>query len=90
VLYDYSWDSAADDALFHRLCEEALAELDEYAKSIDMYNEYIYLNYADKTQNPLRGYGEENVQFIREVAERYDPEGVFQRQVPGGFKVSKA
>ncbi|KAL3440519.1 hypothetical protein BJX65DRAFT_316437 [Aspergillus insuetus] len=90
VLYDYSWDSENDDALFHRLCEEALAELDEYAKSIDMYNEYIYLNYADKTQNPLRGYGDENVQFIREVAERYDPEGVFQTQVPGGFKVSKA
>ncbi|KAL2814117.1 hypothetical protein BJX63DRAFT_431519 [Aspergillus granulosus] len=90
VLYDYSWDSAADDALFQRLCEEALAELDEYAKSIDMYNEYIYLNYADKTQNPLRGYGDENVQFIKKVAAKYDPKGVFQKQVPGGFKVSKA
>ncbi|KAL4869885.1 hypothetical protein BDV12DRAFT_167013 [Aspergillus spectabilis] len=90
VLYDYSWDSAADDALFHRLCEEALAELDEYAKSVDAYNDYIYLNYADKTQNPLRGYGDENVEFIREVAARYDPAGVFQTQVPGGFKVSKA
>ncbi|KAL4879230.1 hypothetical protein BJY04DRAFT_220348 [Aspergillus karnatakaensis] len=89
VLYDYSWDNAEDDALFQRLCEEALAELDEYAKSVDAYNEYIYLNYADKTQNPLAGYGEENVRFIREVAERYDPAGVFQTQVPGGFKVSK-
>ncbi|KAI9374423.1 hypothetical protein BJX61DRAFT_301221 [Aspergillus egyptiacus] len=90
VLYDYSWDSEEDDALFRRLCEEALAELDEYAKSIDAYNEYIYLNYADKTQNPLRGYGDENVEFIREVALRYDPDGVFQTQVPGGFKVSEA
>ncbi|KAL4901185.1 hypothetical protein BDW74DRAFT_187841 [Aspergillus multicolor] len=90
VLYDYSWTNAADDALFQRLCEEAMAELDEYAKSIDKYNEYIYLNYADKTQNPLRGYGDENVEFIRQVAQRYDPDGVFQRQVPGGFKVSEA
>ncbi|KAL6230855.1 hypothetical protein BDW75DRAFT_244443 [Aspergillus navahoensis] len=90
VLYDYSWDNAADDALFQRLCREAMAELDEYAKSIDKYNEYIYLNYADVTQNPLRGYGDDNVEFIRQVAERYDPDGVFQTQVPGGFKVSKA
>ncbi|KAL3482140.1 hypothetical protein BJX99DRAFT_268527 [Aspergillus californicus] len=90
VLYDYSWDSEADDALFQRLCEEAMAELDEYAKSIDAYNEYIYLNYADKTQNPLRGYGDENVEYISEVAARYDPDGVFQTQVPGGFKVSSA
>ncbi|KAF9891907.1 hypothetical protein FE257_002870 [Aspergillus nanangensis] len=90
VLYDYSWDSEADDALFQRLCEEAMAELDDYAKSIDKYNEYIYLNYADKSQNPLRGYGAENIAFIQEVAERYDPDGVFQTQVPGGFKVSQA
>ncbi|RDW67443.1 FAD-binding oxidoreductase [Aspergillus mulundensis] len=90
VLYDYSWDNAADDALFQRLCEEAMAELDAYAQSIGKYNEYIYLNYADVTQNPLRGYGDENVEFIRQVAARYDPEAVFQRQVPGGFKVSEA
>jgi hypothetical protein len=90
VLYDYSWDNAADDELFQRLCREAMAELDEYAKSIGKYNEYIYLNYADVSQNPLRGYGDENVEFIRQVAERYDPDGVFQSQVPGGFKVSEA
>ncbi|KAL4940954.1 hypothetical protein BDV06DRAFT_195504 [Aspergillus oleicola] len=90
VLYDYSWDNSADDALFQRLCEEALAELDEYAKKIGKYNPYIYLNYADVTQNPLAGYGEENVEFIRDVARRYDPKGVFQTQVPGGFKVSEA
>ncbi|KAL4928152.1 FAD-binding oxidoreductase [Aspergillus undulatus] len=90
VLYDYSWDNSADDALFQRLCEEALAELDEYARKIGKYNPYIYLNYADVTQNPLAGYGEENVEFIREVALRYDPDGVFQTQVPGGFKVSEA
>lgn len=90
VLYDYSWDNVADDALFRRLCVEALDELDEYAKSIGKYNPYIYLNYADTTQNPLRGYGDENVEFISQVAEKYDPAGVFQTLVPGGFKVSEA
>ena len=90
VLYDYSWDNPADDALFQRLCEEALAELDEYAKGIGKYNPYIYLNYADVTQNPLKGYGEDNVRFIGDVAGRYDPNGVFQTQVPGGFKISEA
>ncbi|KAL4913345.1 hypothetical protein BDW62DRAFT_220801 [Aspergillus aurantiobrunneus] len=90
VLYDYSWDNDADNALFQRLCIEALDELDEYAKSIGKYNEYVYLNYADGTQNPLRGYGDESLEFIRDVAQRYDPDGVFQKQVPGGFKYSTA
>lgn len=89
-MYDYSWDSAEDDDLFQRLCEEASAELSDYAKSIGKFNEYIYLNYADKTQNPLRGYGDENVEYIKEVAARYDPEGVFQTPVPGGFKATQA
>ena len=90
VLYDYSWDNEADDELFSNLAAECLEEMDKYAKSINAYNEYIYLNYADKTQDPLRGYGQKNVDFIKRVAREYDPTGVFQYQVPGGFKVSSA
>ncbi|RAL07236.1 FAD-binding oxidoreductase [Aspergillus homomorphus CBS 101889] len=89
VLYDYSWDDEQDDALFTHLGRTALNELDEYAKSIGSDNEYIYLNYADKSQSPLKGYGEENVQFISRVAKQYDPHGIFQTQVPGGFKISE-
>lgn len=90
MLFDYSWDNKADDGLFRRLATTALEQLNEYAKSIGADNEYIYLNYADKTQNPLRGYGEENMEFMRQVAQKYDPTGVFQHQVPGGFKLSAA
>jgi hypothetical protein len=51
--------------------------------------EWRYLNYADKSQDPLASYGEGNVRLLREVAARYDPEGVFQRFCSGGFKVSR-
>ncbi|KAJ5782862.1 FAD-binding type 2 [Penicillium paradoxum] len=37
---------------------------------------------------PLTGYGAENVEYIRTVAAKYDATGVFQTQVPGGFKIS--
>ena len=90
VLFDYSWDDEADDALFHRLAASALEELNTYARSIGADNEYVYLNFADGTQNPLRGYGQESVEYMRRVAREYDPAGVFQHQVPGGFKVSAA
>ncbi|KAL3461183.1 hypothetical protein BJX64DRAFT_300202 [Aspergillus heterothallicus] len=90
VLWDFSWDSAADDDLFYELAESAQAEIDEYTKSTGAYTDFIYLNYADGTQNPLRGYGPENVAFIAQVANKYDPDGVFQTLVPGGFKISKA
>lgn len=51
-------------------------------------SDWVYLNYAHPSQDVLEGYGPENVDRIREAAARYDPEGVFQKLCPGGFKVS--
>ncbi|RAK79952.1 FAD-binding oxidoreductase [Aspergillus fijiensis CBS 313.89] len=49
----------------------------------------IVISYAGGTQDPLRGYGPVNVRFMQQVARKYDPEEVFQRLVPGGFKLSR-
>lgn len=49
----------------------------------------IYLNYAELSQDPLGSYGAKNVAFMKEIAEKYDPEGFFQRRVPGGFKLAR-
>ena len=52
--------------------------------------EWVYLNYADKSQDPLASYGVENVTKMRDVAAKYDPNQVFQKLCPGGFKLSQA
>ncbi len=54
------------------------------------FSPFVYINYAAPSQDPLCGYGEESVQFLKDTASKYDPEGVFQRLMPGGFKASKA
>lgn len=51
--------------------------------------EWRYLNFAGKTQNPLATYGEANIRLMKEVAAKYDPEQVFQKLCPGGFKLSQ-
>ncbi|KAL1981320.1 hypothetical protein VTN96DRAFT_2813 [Rasamsonia emersonii] len=65
-------------------------DIPRYARAIHADNEFIYLDYSDKWQNPLRSYGAKNLAFLRKVAEKYDPSGVFQRLVPGRFKVTGA
>jgi FAD/FMN-containing dehydrogenase len=50
--------------------------------------EWINLNYAHPTQKVLQSYGEANLGRMRQVAARYDPNGVFQRLCPGGFKLA--
>ncbi|KAL4995572.1 hypothetical protein BDV10DRAFT_202865 [Aspergillus recurvatus] len=84
------WQHPYDDTFFHDLGYDLIRKLKIYTQEIRADSEYIYMNYAAREQNPLRGYGDENLEFIKTVSSKYDPLGVFQRQVPGGFKVSAA
>jgi hypothetical protein len=73
----------------YALVKAAMDELQQYAVSIDCQVDFIYLNYADKSQDPLGSYGPDNLRKMREVAQKYDPTAVFQTRVPGGFKLSQ-
>jgi hypothetical protein len=84
-----SWQGAEQDALFERAGADLINRIRDYAKSIGADNPYLYLNYADKTQDPLSGYGAENVKKMKAASKKYDPFGVWQKLVPGGFKISK-
>ncbi|MCJ1270948.1 hypothetical protein MMC22_010847 [Lobaria immixta] len=88
-LCDLSWKDEKDDWLFKQISRSTITEIRNYAKSIGGDDEYIYLDYAAKWQNPLRSYGSENLRKLRRVAKKYDPTAVFQRQV-GGFKLAAA
>ncbi|KAJ8131960.1 hypothetical protein O1611_g1667 [Lasiodiplodia mahajangana] len=62
-------------------------DLERYMVETDTYLPYRYLNYADGSQNVVASYGMENALQMLAVSHMYDPGGVFQRRVPGGFKI---
>ncbi|KAI1499515.1 FAD-binding domain-containing protein [Biscogniauxia marginata] len=62
-------------------------ELEQYTKEVNTYIPYRYMNYADGSQDVVVSYGEESVVKMRAVSQKYDPDGVFQKRVPGGFKI---
>lgn len=57
------------------------------AKESGGFREFVYLNYALQAQDPIASYGTANVQRLESIAAVYDPSQVFQRLVPGGFKL---
>jgi len=65
------------------------AEVKKLSKLLNGEMDFIFLNYADAVQDPLGSYGLKNVQHMRQVAAGYDPTGVFQTRIPGGFKISR-
>lgn len=82
-------NTAAQEAIANQYLATLTARLQSYAESLGADIDWIYLNYAAPSQDPLGSYGEKNVAFIRDVAASYDPDGFFQTRVPGGWKISR-
>ncbi len=87
VLFSALWaDSAANDAV-DRVARAAVAAVRAHAAAKGLLRTFEYLNYAGPHQTPLASYGAASFGFLEGVSRKYDPEGVFQRKVPGGFKL---
>ncbi|KAI0141245.1 hypothetical protein GGR57DRAFT_520571 [Xylariaceae sp. FL1272] len=71
------------------LVQKMVRELRDFAESQpDGLCPWLHLNWAGPEQKVLQSYGIENVEKMRLTAKKYDPNGVFQRLCPGGFKIA--
>ncbi|OAF99199.1 oxidoreductase FAD-binding protein [Paraphaeosphaeria sporulosa] len=87
LLFTVIWPDPLNNQMVYdrmRTLENALIGL---AKDNGIYNEWVYLNYASQWQNPITAYGASEVAFLKSVSKQYDPQGIFQKAVPGGFKL---
>ncbi|KAK7959061.1 FAD-binding oxidoreductase [Apiospora aurea] len=81
------WWSAADDAVVHGATRAMADDIEGAARRARRYVEYIFMNDAGADQAVIAHYGARNVARLRRVQEAYDLGLVFQRLVPGGFKL---
>jgi hypothetical protein len=82
-----SWVDAADREEVEKCLADVNAEIEGQLGEKNLLLDYIYLNDADKGQMVFEGYGAENVQRLKAIREKYDPENVFTNLMPGGFKI---
>ncbi|KAL6158747.1 hypothetical protein ACJQWK_03329 [Exserohilum turcicum] len=87
VSFTVHWALEKDDQLVLDITRDAIEQIDAYALEKGTQHRYRYLNYCAKWQKPFEGYGEGNLEFLREVSADVDPEGLFQRGCTGGFKL---
>jgi hypothetical protein len=90
VLNAPRWKNPAHDDLVDKHLRAFIGKVTAELKALGKHSNFLYLNFAMKEQKPLCTYGEANLRFLRETARRYDPDEVFQRLVPGGFKLKDA
>lgn len=83
------WNNAADDNYMLAFLESLHDKHVEVLTEAGVYNPFIYLNYADKSQDPFASYGDNGTtkEHLLAVSKKYDPQRIFQIKVPGGFKL---
>ncbi|KAI9699105.1 MAG: hypothetical protein M1836_003294 [Candelina mexicana] len=78
---------AANDDAIQALSDGIIAKLTQFLQGGQALNRFQYLNYADAKQNPIARYGQANVDKLVAASKNDDPAQVFQKLVPGGFKL---
>ncbi|KAJ6258555.1 Bifunctional solanapyrone synthase [Drechslerella dactyloides] len=86
----HQWNDPSKDAAIIQALDQCLSACISYVKSKGVYHPYYYLNYAGKDIDVIENYGSASVNRMKTVARKYDPYGLFQNSVPGGFKVPGA
>ncbi|KAI4253055.1 MAG: hypothetical protein L6R42_007718 [Xanthoria sp. 1 TBL-2021] len=84
-----AWSNAADDAVVQQRVAAIADKHERLVRKQRLYIPFKYLNYADISQDVIGSYGMNNKRRLRAVSRKYDPKGLFQTSVPGGFKVWK-
>ncbi|KAL9126102.1 MAG: hypothetical protein Q9217_004802 [Psora testacea] len=90
ALLTASWKLASDDHTVNDVAAKFMWDVDQAAFDKGVFHQFVYLNYANKTQDPIQGYGAQNKGRLQAVSKKYDPLGLFQKGVPGGFKLFNA
>ena len=87
TLLGIQWTLTTDDAAITAAADGWLAAAKAAAAKAGLANEFVYLNYAAPGQDPIGGYGAANKANLRSVSQKYDPDQIFQKAVPGAFKL---
>lgn len=82
-----TWKKAEDDVFMSREGSKYLEDSVSLARQMGKDHRFIFPNYAWPTEAVMRGYGEDRLAVLRGVAKKWDPEGFFQGQFVGGFKI---
>jgi hypothetical protein len=81
------WKNQEDDDLVIRTFQKVLEMIDQDATSRGTAIPYKYMNYAFNFQDPIKSYGSVFHENLRQVSRKYDAVSLFQKGVPGGFKL---
>ncbi|KAH7117579.1 putative 6-hydroxy-D-nicotine oxidase [Dendryphion nanum] len=83
------WQDSAHDDVVRGAAIATSKKWEELGKARGSHLPFLYMNDASRDQNPLASYGSENLERLRRVARKYDPQSIFQCLQNNGFLLAK-
>lgn len=71
------WENSADDNAMNTFVSRWVERATTFIHKSGKDHPWLYINYASKDQDPFSGYGEKNLQRLRDIQKMVDPTGVF-------------
>jgi hypothetical protein len=87
VIFAFTYVGATYDARIRTAAKNLVENVQARAQQMRVYIPYLSANYAADFQDPMAGYGAKNKEIMIAIAQKYDPNQFFQKQLPGGFKL---
>ncbi|OJD13546.1 hypothetical protein AJ78_06006 [Emergomyces pasteurianus Ep9510] len=84
-----TWKNTEDDEFIEKAGCQYLDDARSLARQMGLDHRYIFPNYACPKEKVMKGYGDERLAVLQHTAQKWDPEGFFQGQFVGGFKITK-
>lgn len=81
------WIGSAYDDIVAKWVEDTTYKINNATQEAGLYDPFNYMGDSAGFQSIFPGYGETNHRKLQTIARKYDPSGVFQTLMPGGFKV---
>ncbi|KAI8963317.1 FAD-binding domain-containing protein [Daldinia sp. FL1419] len=83
------WNDEKDDDLVRSVSIETSEKWKDLGDERGLSLPFTFMNDASRDQNPLRSYGADNVNKLKQISKKYDASQLFQKQQNGGFLLSK-
>ncbi|KAI0832152.1 Glucooligosaccharide oxidase [Hypoxylon sp. FL0890] len=79
------WIKEDDDDVARSAAIDTVEQWKKLSQERGLSLPFTFMNDAGREQNPIAGYGEENVNRLKEISQKYDNSQLFQTQQNGGF-----
>ncbi|KAL6704805.1 hypothetical protein ACN47E_007609 [Coniothyrium glycines] len=88
MVENFTWTNATDDTIVHTAADQITVDIKRMLTDNGWDADYLYMNDAGKGQAVFQSYPAANLRKLKAIRAKYDPQKIYTKLMPGGWKVA--